>query len=264
MALGKKVLVAEDNIISQHLIKKMLAVLRYDVFIASNGREALDYYQKNFAQIGLILMDGDMPVLNGHEAAKAIKQWEVDNKLVDVVPIVAWTAHSGIGLNRESWNAVGVLDFLSKPFVIDEFKNLLLKYFPDAQFSSPKETLKKIAVQAESKASLILDASALEQLLMLDKKNVGLFQNLITHYQTEGRRLLAEIALHLKDKQAEPLRKAAHTLKSSSASFGATDLAQLCKEMEYHSDDFPAITVWLDKAIKLFEQSLEALEKVVP
>jgi len=265
MALVKTVLVAEDNIINQQLIKKMFSSLHCDVFVVANGQEVLDYYQQYCAQIAFILMDGDMPVLDGYKASQAIKRWEFETKRLGSVPIIAWTAHSGIGLNKESWSAVGVHDFLSKPVLINDLKTLLLKYFPKASVAQPKEEpqQKEIGLQTKNNiASFALNAEALEQLLMLDDNNPGLFQSLIVRYKTEGQRLLAEIERQLNAKQAEPVRKAAHTLKSSSASFGATDLAGICKDIEYNSEDFTAITGWLESAKGLFTQTLEALEKI--
>jgi len=120
------VLVAEDNIINQKLIKHVLVGFGLDITLANNGEEALELRKKN--EYDLIFMDIQMPVMGGIDSTRAILEFELE-KNKRHVPIVALTANALTG-DREKYINAGMDNYLSKPFELEKLSLLLQEYFP--------------------------------------------------------------------------------------------------------------------------------------
>ena len=108
---GFKLLVAEDNQTNQMVARKTLTMFGAEVDIANNGREALDKCAAN--HYDLILMDCDMPVMDGYTASRTIREEEAQSGR-SAIPIVALTAHAGAEY-RERAEACGMDAYLAKP-----------------------------------------------------------------------------------------------------------------------------------------------------
>jgi len=121
------ILVADDNIINQKLIKNILDRLGIDVSIASNGEDALLLRTKNIYD--MILMDIEMPIMGGMEATAKILSYERTQNLQHI-PIVALTANVLSG-DREKYLGAGMDSYLSKPIELEALKELLMHYFED-------------------------------------------------------------------------------------------------------------------------------------
>jgi len=107
--VSKKVLVAEDNLINQKVIARILKKMGYEVSVADNGREALDLLEVQ--SFDVVLMDCQMPVMDGFACTRAIR--ELDSELAEV-PIIAITANAMEG-DRERCLRAGMDDYLAKP-----------------------------------------------------------------------------------------------------------------------------------------------------
>ncbi len=110
-----RVLLAEDNKMNQKVAVKMLKSLGCEILVANNGREAVDAFKER--EFDLILMDGQMPVMDGLEAAGEIRKWENENKKdppLAPIPIIALTANAMKG-DRERFLASGMDDYIAKP-----------------------------------------------------------------------------------------------------------------------------------------------------
>lgn len=103
-------LLAEDDIINQKLMRAMLTNLDCHTQIANNGIEAVELYKT--CKFDAIIMDGQMPEMNGFDAAKLIR--EIEKKLGGHIPIIALTAHAMKG-DREKFLAAGMDDYMTKP-----------------------------------------------------------------------------------------------------------------------------------------------------
>ncbi|MBE2254711.1 MAG: response regulator [Ignavibacteria bacterium] len=119
-----KILVAEDNFVNQRLVKELLARKGYSVVIVENGLKIFDILEvtKDF---DAILMDVQMPVMDGLEATSIIREIEKDNG--GHIPIIGITAYS-MKADRERCLEVGMDDYLSKPFTKEDFYNMVDKY----------------------------------------------------------------------------------------------------------------------------------------
>ncbi len=132
-----KVLVAEDNIINQKLIRRILEGYGLTIEIANNGLEAFE--KRRNGDYDLIFMDIQMPVMDGIEASKEILDYEEDEELHHV-PIVALTANALKG-DRERFLNEGMDDYVAKPLEVSELLIILNKYLknksPDRPFVTP-------------------------------------------------------------------------------------------------------------------------------
>jgi CheY-like chemotaxis protein len=113
------VLVVEDELINQILVQKILEDLELNFTLVENGRDAV--HEISNGDYDIVLMDLQMPALDGYEATKQIRQLDSAKR---AVPIIALTAHA-LDKDRTKCLEVGMNDFLSKPIDIGELKNLL-------------------------------------------------------------------------------------------------------------------------------------------
>ena len=116
------ILLAEDNFINQKVAVRMLEIGGYEVSVANNGREAVEMFSTN--GFDLILMDAQMPEMDGIEATRKIREM---NKKKRSVPIIAMTAHALKG-DRERFLNAGMDDYISKPVQQKELMALMDKY----------------------------------------------------------------------------------------------------------------------------------------
>jgi CheY-like chemotaxis protein len=117
-----RVLVVEDNLANQKVAEGTLQFLGHEVVLANNGQEALDLYNKETFDV--ILMDIHMPVMDGVEATRQIRQIEQSNGTH--VPIIAITAYAMSG-DREKFLSMGVDEYVAKPFKREQLVEALRK-----------------------------------------------------------------------------------------------------------------------------------------
>ena len=120
-----KLLLVEDNLINQRFTKLILQKAGYEVITANNGQEAVDYY-KETSDFKVIIMDIQMPVLDGLSAAQIIRFHEAEQNLKRT-PIIALTAHAMKG-DKEKCLEAGCDNYLSKPIMLDALVNAIREY----------------------------------------------------------------------------------------------------------------------------------------
>lgn len=164
-----KVLVAEDNLINQKLIKLTLEHFGIKVILADNGKEA--YELRCTQEFDLIFMDNQMPEMNGIEATHAILDYEKENSIAHI-PIVALTANALKG-DKERFLAEGMDQYIAKPIKLHEIKNVLDLYFADKSMSAKdhldtKEMKKKESVDIllckREKGDLLIFSTLLQKM----------------------------------------------------------------------------------------------------
>jgi CheY-like chemotaxis protein len=115
------ILIVEDNAANQNLIMTILQMLRYQVEIASNGKEAIEAWSRT--NYDIILMDGQMPVMDGFEATRIIREREIAESRPRTT-IIALTGQAIKG-DREQFLAIGMDDYLAKPFTLVQIRAML-------------------------------------------------------------------------------------------------------------------------------------------
>ena len=227
IALRGRVLLAEDNVINQQVAQAMLANLGFGVEIANNGEEALARLKTQTFDI--VLMDCHMPVMDGYQATAALRQQELtgDRRL----PVVALTANAMLG-DREQCIAVGMDDYLAKPYTRAQLEQVLNRWLPPQVAAEAVATAETTAPAAAQK-STTLDRTVLEQYRELDPDGSLSLATEIGQIFLESSDALFErmvSAQALSD--AESMKQAAHSLKSSCANIGGMTLAQHLNEIE--------------------------------
>ena len=237
---GARILLVEDNPINQEVVRCMLENLGAGVEVASSGREALNLVARR--PCDLILMDCQMPIMDGYEATRKIRLRERDHQLPRSarysrrgrIPIVAMTANAMKG-DRELCLAAGMDDYLSKPFRPAQLFDFLDRWLPERRESAAASPPAGSAATRErpSGVGAAIDPATLAELRKLDEGGSdGLLARVLREYLTSSPQLIAAMrtAATLGDNAA--MRAAAHDLKSTSAYFGAIQLVTLCSRLE--------------------------------
>jgi CheY-like chemotaxis protein len=125
--MGKKILLVDDQQINIKVGTVLLSKLGYDVFSAEDGEMALQIYESSESSFDLILVDYQMPKLDGAQTTKRIREIEKD-KGCQKIPIIAMTAGSDDRQIESALREAGIDEILSKPFKRDEVEEILKKY----------------------------------------------------------------------------------------------------------------------------------------
>ena len=123
---GKKVLVVEDNKNNMEIAEELLTQDGIICTCVMNGKECIDYVSKaRYGDIDLILMDIMMPIMDGYEATKLIREFKDD--YISSIPIVAMTANV-LEEDKKKALKLGMNDYITKPIDFEEFRMILAKY----------------------------------------------------------------------------------------------------------------------------------------
>ena len=134
-AVAPRVMVAEDNSVNQVLARMLLERMGCVVILVENGQAALD--ARPNANYDMILMDCQMPIMDGYEATEAIRKWEAENNSTRM-PIVAMTAHAMPG-DREKCEASGMDDYLTKPILAPSLREAVAKWTGKSVQDAPRK-----------------------------------------------------------------------------------------------------------------------------
>lgn len=247
--LQGRVLLAEDNIINQEVALAMLHRIGVSTKVAMNGEEALHILAED--SFDLVLMDCQMPVMDGFEATARIRQRERELHL-GKLPIIALTANAIIG-DREMCLSKGMDDYLSKPFTTEQLQQILSRWLPkqDSAFQADS--------QYERPTLIKLDTKVIEQLKVLKE---GLLPRVIQLFRTSSPALLDALREAIQKGNADQLYKTAHSFKNSAANLGITELADRCRELEAQGNlgSMEGAEDRLLTIIELYEAALLALQ----
>ena len=236
-AASLAVLLAEDNEINQTVARSMLEAAGHRVTVAVDGAQAV---ASCAAQVfDCVLMDCQMPVMDGVEATRRIRAHEAETGRPKT-PIIALTANAMRG-DRERYLAAGMDGFLAKPFdggallaVVAQSAGVAAPPAaagaPLNLAQAPTAAVNPPAPGAGAGGSAWFDPSALLQLTRLDRDSPGLLHSLVGRFLSNTPELIAQIAGAALD--AGEMERAAHSLKSTCARFGAPALAALALQAE--------------------------------
>ena len=226
-----RVLLAEDNAVNLEVGKNLLKSFGCHVDEVVNGQEAIEAFAVN--PYDLVFMDWQMPVIDGIEATRRIRDLEAQrtNGGMPRTPVVALTAHALKG-DREKCLAAGMDDYMAKPFTRKVLGELLRKW-TNRDGRKGKRVDRPSASGPSMGAAEALQQSVLDDLREVEKEGVpGLLSSLIDTYLSDSPKLLNRLMSAASDKDAEELNRAAHSFKSSSATLGAMNLSGLCAALE--------------------------------
>ncbi len=216
---GSSILLVEDNETNQEIVLGLLEDSGIIIDIASNGQMAIDRYNANPTKYELILMDIQMPIMDGYQATSIIRQTN------STIPIVALSANA-MKEDIEKSHAVGMNTHLNKPIEVEKLYDVLLKYISqkenqDASNESPKEPEYWIPAFDRIDTSIGLGYLGGDQAFYLK-----LLHNFKKNYEN--------LAIDALDE--ESFKRTVHTIKGLSANIGAMGLHERAKSLEENRD----------------------------
>ena len=252
-----RVLLVEDNPVNLMVAQRLLQVLGTECDTAGNGQVALE--KLDAGDYELVLMDCQMPVLDGYEATRRWRALEQERKPDHRLPIVAMTANAMAG-DRQKCLDAGMDDYLPKPVTRNDLERCLERWrgisLPVPESLPPPE---QIAVRSPP----VLNDRVLDELRDVLGSEVD---KIVAVYLEDAPRLIAQLERAAMSGDPIALRVAAHTLKSSSANVGATTLSEVARDLEHGARDgtLARPEALVAKIVGEFAQVRSALQSKLP
>jgi PAS domain S-box-containing protein len=215
------ILIAEDNAVNQRIAAIMFEKRGHTVTVVGNGREAVAALEtKKDVYFDVILMDVQMPMMDGFEATALIREKEKGTGRH--IPIIALTAHAMKGDKEQCLNA-GMDGYVSKPLKVEELFNILKEL-----------TCKKTLCEPKAATSLkgSKDVLDIDQAMSTVDNEIGFFREIGRLFIKNAPKAMADIRDAIEKSDAYRLNRAAHALKGSSANFGAGLVCQAALRLE--------------------------------
>ncbi|HLP18079.1 MAG TPA: PAS domain S-box protein [Bacteroidota bacterium] len=217
-----RILVAEDNIVNQKVAKRMLEKIGCTVDVVADGLEAV--HALGNAPYDLVLMDCQMPEMDGFEATRQIRMREEDGRHAT---IIAMTANALQG-DRERCIEAGMDDYISKPVRQNDLLEMIKRWSP-MQKSEPEPA----PVPAQLDDSEVIDVKRLNELSQIGgDEEPDLLRVLVMMYLNDSVKRIASIFASVESGDIQKMTIAAHTLKGSSGNMGVRLLVPTCSEIE--------------------------------
>lgn len=219
---GKKILLVEDNLVNQKVASSMLQKLGVSVTLAENGQQAVEQFQSE--AFDLVLMDCQMPVLDGYQASGQIRQLEAAQQRKRL-PIVALTANA-MASDLAKCQAAGMDDLVAKPYTSEQLITTLCRWIEDI---SPAATSEQSSGTSPQQAHAPIDLAIFNT---LQEAMGDDFVELVPAYIHSTTDILSQLPGACHDNDIELVQRLAHSLKSSSASLGAMKLSSMAQALE--------------------------------
>lgn len=212
-----QILLAEDNLINQKLAIALLEKEGHHVSVASDGQQAVEFFLAN--PFDIVLMDIQMPVMDGYEATRKIREFERLNGTH--APIIALTAHAG-AVDRERCLAAGMDEYISKPIRIGKLRNAISK-----QTGTRRPTADR-PEQTQAGQMIVNWQHAFETV----GGDQELLKDLVGVFLSEQSSMLAKVSAAIESGDSAQLRLSAHSLKGAAGHLGALKVSRLAGELE--------------------------------
>jgi CheY-like chemotaxis protein len=247
------VLVAEDNMVNQTLLMKMLERHGHSVRVVANGADLVDRLWESPDAYDVALVDIQMPVMDGYEATTVIRLREEQFERKRI-PIVAVTAHT-MGGERERCIEAGMDGYLSKPVSDKELTAILESVLAERQLAPSSVDADDDAAAGGARAGEPFDR---EHVLDIAAGDMEFLSGLVDIFADTAPTLVDEIARHIADGQSDGVYRKAHQLKGSISNFRAVrarSVAARIEELGVNSD--------LDAAAALMGELRSRLDELV-
>lgn len=266
------VLLVEDTPANRKVVEKILSKRGHLVITANNGREALDLFRER--QFDLILMDVQMPSMDGIQATEAIRTVEAEREAEQGVPIIAMTAHAMAG-DRGRCLAAGMDGYVSKPISMRKLIRIVEKYArrdssqpavagsPNSEMPATKQS-KSIAANFPNTGELNL-----QNVIKRLGGDIELLRDLIGFYLEDYPGLLERIEEALIDEDAGFVQRAAHSMKGLVANFDARTCRDTAAQIELIAkqrqlETVPDLLAQLRKCTAKLARELESYREQMP
>lgn len=215
-----RVLLVEDNDLNQKIVSQMLINYGFEITVANNGLECLRLLQEKHFDI--ILMDMQMPVMDGYEATRMIRQYEE----LQHIPIIATTAHAMAG-DREKCLASGCTSYIAKPFKAEELAREIRKHFQGASTNNPDPDLKSF------------------------------INELLPEFMAQLEEMVDNLGLAFAQRDVEAIKSISHDIKGTAGMYGFRQISDGAAAIEAaaREESFPRIKNCLDNLYQYYKQA---------
>ncbi len=246
-----RILVVEDNEVNQEVALKILHKIGYSADIANNGAEALDMIKAN--SYAVVLMDCQMPVMDGLEATKNIRLLSAPKSGITIIALTANAVKENVSECLEA----GMNDYISKPITVRSLEQILTKWMKPvrqpAEHSAPDSTVDEP----------VISESILNGLrLLAEGESDGWLDSLIKMYISRSRETLEQLQTAILQQNEEMIAQQAHKLRGSSSNIGALRIDALTELLEQHisPDGFAEAQKIYDRLLQEFTITQRHLE----
>ncbi|BCS54219.1 response regulator [Geobacter sp. SVR] len=255
---GKRILLVEDNPINMQVGQEILEAMGIIVVTAVNGREAVEMIGSDPSRFAAVLMDIQMPVMDGYEATSRIRKEAGGQNL----PIIAMTAHA-MREERERCLAAGMNDHLSKPIDVDRVTEALLRW---TGTSDSRHGACPCTAETPKEPGLPMSVPGIDWAELLERLrgNLPLCVKLLHDFRESHGTAAGEIRGALKGGDRMAARRMIHTLKGIAGNLSAGEIyktaAALEEALERGGTDAPQLLEQLDYAMQEMMEALPPLE----
>ncbi|MCX6145812.1 MAG: PAS domain S-box protein [Candidatus Kapabacteria bacterium] len=250
---GSRILLTEDNEINQQVATELLESVGFIVEIASNGQIAIDKVSNSGipSKYDIVLMDLQMPILDGYNATIGIRKMQEYNSL----PIVAMTADAMSGV-REKCIEIGMMDFVTKPISPEEVFKALIKWIkPKTKFVGKTEKIVSNSIVKEVEIPLLNGINIKEGLSRV-AGNKKLLLKIIKSFYESNLNFSEELIKEFESGDKESYIRLLHTIKGVSGNIGASELHKASTEFEKELIE--------DKVIDIYSRLVQFEEVLLP
>jgi two-component system, sensor histidine kinase and response regulator len=260
-----RVLVAEDNLVNQEVVVDLLDLAGVECDVVADGLACVNAARSN--SYDLILMDCQMPRMNGFVATETLRKRERDENLASV-PIVALTANALEG-DRERCVAAGMNDYLCKPFTNEQLLKVLKDWLPASGSVGNAHGEQPMGQDKNSKSTdpnhhQLIDFSALAHYEQREASGRhGLMKRIIGGYLEQSSDQFAQMRIDFAQKNSDEIALTAHALKSSNAVIGAQQLSELCRDIEAgaKTHGVESVSTKICEALEMHQQICDLLKQ---
>ncbi|XOB62994.1 ATP-binding protein [Campylobacterota bacterium DY0563] len=238
MELKGKILVAEDNSANQELISYILNSLNIDFELQNDGLKTFEVFKEN--KYDLILMDINMPVMDGIESFKAIRKYEQENNLIET-PVIALTANAIKG-DKEKFLSLGMNGYLSKPVNTEQLIELFNKFLKNSIEVKKLEEVDLEVLPSEEK--LEFDTNKIMAQLGISESITNM---IIEKFKKDIKKDMSELELFVKESNFQEVSQKAHYIKNSALNVCLDEVCEILEKLELEKTDEEEVS-------KLFKQ----------
>lgn len=248
------ILLAEDNLTNQQVAKELLELEGAEVKVVNDGKEAVNTLKSANHKFDIVLMDIQMPTMDGYTATKEIRH----TLGLKSLPIIAMTANA-MQTDREKALSIGMNNHIAKPFELEEVINIILSEVNKCQTASNKNTEQSDSPTIPSEIPLLDEQEALTRMGGVKR----IYQKALNSYLQEIPILLEQLPMESSSVNSEADARKLHTIKGMSATIGAKAVAQLSSTLEQmlRKNDQSDYTTLIIQLKSLIESTNDQIEK---
>ena len=250
-----EILVAEDNLINQELMKNILTNKNIKITIANNGQDVIDIYKENIHKYNMIFMDINMPVMCGLKALEQIRNFEKSKKIKNI-PIIALTANTIKG-DREKYIDLGMNDYLSKPIDIKKLNKVLVDFLGGNNISKAPESKKNDIENNSDMLTYDINDVAIQL-----ETDVLIIEKLIDKFFKKFDIQIKEIYEAVEVKDFEKLYSIFHAIKGTSGNLRLNYILESVTLLEKSAKSADTKFNW-NKQLKQLEEYVQEYKKIL-